>query len=58
VKYLEAVVKVGGSILRSCRFYFGNARMIKQVFIESSVKTFVVVSAMRGVIDLLVDVCK
>jgi len=55
---LEAVVKVGGSILRSCRSYFDNAFMIKQMFVERGVKSFIVVSAMRGVTDLLVDVCK
>jgi len=55
---LKTAVKVGGSILRSCRSYFDNAYMIKQVFVENDVKTFVVVSAMGGVTDLLVDVCK
>jgi len=55
---LEAVVKVGGSILRSCRSYSDNAYMIKQVFVESGLKTFIVVSAMSGVTDLLVDVCR
>ncbi len=52
---LDAVVKVGGSILRSARDYLDAARSIKVNYVEKGYRVLVVVSAARGVTDLLVE---
>ena len=49
------VVKIGGSILDSSRGFAVAAANIKDVFFEREYRPIVVVSAMRGVTDLLLE---
>lgn len=49
---------MGGSILRSGREYVQAAKCIKEVFIEKGLRPIVIVSASKGVTDLLLNVAK
>jgi aspartate kinase len=52
------VVKLGGSILRSSKEYIHAAKNIKELFIERNLRPIVVVSASKGITDLLQNVAR
>ena len=52
------VVKVGGSLLRDAKSYIEAANNIKRIFIENEKMPIVVVSAAKGVTDLLMQIAK
>ncbi|MEM0027757.1 MAG: aspartate kinase [Ignisphaera sp.] len=52
------VVKVGGSLLRDGKSYIEAAENIKKIFVERDRLPIVVVSAAKGVTDLLIEVAK
>lgn len=52
---LDAVVKVGGSILRSTGDYVKAAEAVRDHYVERGLRVAVVVSAAKGVTDLLVE---
>lgn len=52
------VVKVGGSLLRDGRSYIEAAENIKKTFVDADRLPIVVVSAAKGVTDLLIEVAK
>jgi len=51
-----SVLKVGGSLLRDAKSYITVAEYTKRAFLENGLKPIVVVSAMKGVTDLLIGV--
>lgn len=51
-----SVLKVGGSLLKDPKSYIAIAEYIKRAFLENGLKPIVVVSAMKGVTDLLIRV--
>ncbi len=52
------VIKIGGSLLRDSKSYLESAQKIREVFIENGYKTIVVVSAVKGITDKLIQVAK
>lgn len=49
------VIKIGGSILRDSNSYVQAAEEVKRVFVEQGKRPIIVVSAARGVTDLLLS---
>jgi len=52
---MYAVVKIGGSLLKSIDSYIHNALKIMEVFIEKNVYPLIIVSAPKGLTNILYD---
>lgn len=52
------VAKIGGSILTDAEPYINIARKLKDKFIDNNIKLILVVSAMKGVTDRLIELYK
>uniref|UniRef100_A0A7C5XM62 Aspartokinase n=1 Tax=Ignisphaera aggregans TaxID=334771 RepID=A0A7C5XM62_9CREN len=52
------VVKIGGSLLKDSKSYLESAQKIKEIFIDNNYKTIIVVSAVKGVTDRLINVAR
>ncbi|MEM1866005.1 MAG: aspartate kinase [Ignisphaera sp.] len=54
----DVVVKIGGSLLRNGKSYIEVAQNIKKIFVEKDLRPIVVVSAMKGITDKLLQAAR